>query len=63
MNKIMNKSNNLTSGLIKLISSLKNKKKREKISLFLVEGNKLCTELYKSTYKTKFIILKKEHCI
>ena len=51
--------NNLTTGLIKLTSSLKNKKKREENSLFLVEGAKLCDELYKSTYKTKFVVLKK----
>ncbi len=56
----MNKSNNLSTGLIKLISSLKNKKKRDENSLFLVEGNKLCDELYKSTYITKFLILKNE---
>lgn len=56
----MKNSNNLAAGLIKLIGSLKHKKMRDDNSIFLVEGDKLCDELYKSKYKTKFLVLKNE---
>ncbi|MBI5324218.1 MAG: RNA methyltransferase [Ignavibacteriae bacterium] len=57
----MNKLNILSTGSIKLVSSLKNKKKRDEYRLYIVEGEKLCEELFNSTYNTKFIILKTEH--
>jgi TrmH family RNA methyltransferase len=57
----MENSTNLTPGLIKLLSSLKNKKYRNENKLFIAEGEKLCDELYNSSFKTKIIILKKEH--
>lgn len=56
----MNNSNNLTTSLIKLISSLKLKKNRDDNRIFLVEGIKLCDELYESNYKIKFVIIKNE---
>jgi TrmH family RNA methyltransferase len=56
----MKNSNSLTTGLLKLTGSLKNKKTRDKNNLFLVEGYKLCYELYKSKYNTKFLVLKNE---
>jgi TrmH family RNA methyltransferase len=45
----------LTAHKIKIFNSLDKKKFRQKYNLFLVEGNKIITELKKSSYKIKEI--------
>ena len=45
----------LTAHKIKIFNSLDKKKFRQKYNLFLVEGNKIITELKNSSYKIKEI--------
>jgi len=46
----------LTAHTIKILQSLDKKKFRQKYNLFLVEGNKIISELFKSNFKIKEIL-------
>lgn len=50
----------LTSGEIKEIKKLKDKKYRRSTNLFLVEGKKSCEELFKSNYHIKYTLASSE---
>ncbi|MCX7907982.1 MAG: RNA methyltransferase [Ignavibacteria bacterium] len=47
----------LSNNLKKFIISLKDKKKRKELGLFIAEGYKICEELYQSNYPTEFVVI------
>lgn len=47
----------LHNNLKKFVISLKDKKRRKELGLFIAEGIKICTELYNSEYPAEFVVI------